>query len=115
MFSKFVFSSTPGNAPVPQDVSNPSQYQSGHSTQPLNGVSYSQSAPTGPPSSMSAYHTASGAPSSNPSQRHPEERVATPQLPVVSVGLILLHCFNFSHFIYILSIAWHEFSRKRAC
>ncbi|CEI88757.1 Putative Transcriptional corepressor [Rhizopus microsporus] len=79
--------STPGNAPVPQDVSNPSQYQSGHSTQPLNGVSYSQSAPTGPPSSMSAYHTASGAPSSNPSQRHPEERVATPQLPVVSHGM----------------------------
>ena len=70
-------------APVPQDVSNPSQYQSGqHNGQPLNGASYSQSAPTGPPSSMSAYHTAVG--SSNSSR--PDERVSTPQLPVVNHG-----------------------------
>ncbi|KAG0940526.1 hypothetical protein G6F60_005506 [Rhizopus arrhizus] len=68
-----VQSNTPGNAPVPQDVSNPSQYQTGQ--QPLNGASYSQSAPSGPPSSMSAYH--------NPSQRllPPDERTNTPQLP----------------------------------
>ncbi|CAO3702566.1 unnamed protein product [Rhizopus stolonifer] len=73
-----VQSSTPGNAPVPQDVSNPSQYQTGH-TQPLNGASYSQSAPSGPPSSMAAYHTASGA-----SQPRPDERVPTPHLPVMN-------------------------------
>lgn len=70
---------TPGNAPVPQDVSNPSQYQTGQ--QPLNGASYSQSAPSGPPSSMSAYH--------NPSQRllPPDERTNTPQLPAVSIAI----------------------------
>ncbi|KAI8091265.1 uncharacterized protein B0P05DRAFT_568665 [Gilbertella persicaria] len=65
---------TAPNAPVPQDVSNPSQYQSG---QPMTG-SYSQSGPSGPPSSMSAYHTALG---SAHTQRA-EERVPTPQLPV---------------------------------
>ncbi|KAG1182633.1 hypothetical protein G6F36_009049 [Rhizopus arrhizus] len=71
--------STPGNAPVPQDVSNPSQYQTGHGTQPLNGASYSQSAPSGPPSSMSAYHTSSN---SAPSQRHAaDERASAPHLP----------------------------------
>ncbi|KAI8885159.1 TPR-like protein [Backusella circina FSU 941] len=68
-----------GSAPVPQDVNNPSQYQSGPNGQPLNGASYSQSAPAGPPSSMSAYHTAVGG-----SQRPNDERVSTPQLPVVN-------------------------------
>ncbi|KAI8365640.1 hypothetical protein EDC96DRAFT_462923, partial [Choanephora cucurbitarum] len=74
-------SSSSTSAPVPQDVSNPSQYQSGQSSQSqsqslsLSGA-YGQSAPTGPPSSMSAYHTALG------NQPHrPDERVPTPQLP----------------------------------
>jgi tetratricopeptide (TPR) repeat protein len=91
-----------GSAPVPQDVSNPSQYQSGgqtsagatgHNGQPLNGASYSQSAPTGPPSSMSAYHTAGV---SNTSTRAPlnDERVSTPQLPVVNVSRSLTYYFN---------------------
>jgi hypothetical protein len=77
---------------VPQDVSNPSQYQSGG--QPLTGASYSQSAPTGPPSSMSAYHTAMGgsASNSNPPPRLNDERVPTPQLPVVSVSIT--HAFD---------------------
>ncbi|EPB84415.1 glucose repression mediator protein [Mucor circinelloides 1006PhL] len=82
--SQNVQSSQPGSAPVPQDVSNPSQYQSGgHNGQPLSGASYSQSAPTGPPSSMSAYHTALGG-GNAPPLRPNDERVPTPQLPVVN-------------------------------
>lgn len=71
-----------GSAPVPQDVVNPSQYQSGNNSgQPLGGGSYSQSGPSGPPISMSAYQIGAGSSSSNP-QRLNEERVSTPQLPV---------------------------------
>lgn len=55
----------------------------------MTGASYSQSAPTGPPSSMSAYHTAMGGSAStnsnNPPPRLNDERVPTPQLPVVNV------------------------------
>lgn len=83
--SQNVQSSQPGSAPIPQDVSNPSQYQSGHNGQPLSGASYSQSAPTGPPSSMSAYHTALGSGSNAPLRpNNNDERVPTPQLPVVN-------------------------------
>ncbi|KAI8874619.1 hypothetical protein K501DRAFT_101373 [Backusella circina FSU 941] len=74
----YIYSAT--STPVPQDVSNPSQYQNGPNGQPLNGASYSQSAPAGPPSSMSAYHTAIG----GGSQRPNDERVSTPQLPIVN-------------------------------
>lgn len=76
---------SPGSAPTPQDVSNPSQYQSGHNGQPLSGSSYNQSGPSGPPSSMSAYHTSSNS-NNPPTQRlSNDERVPTPQLPVVSI------------------------------
>ncbi|KAI8052687.1 hypothetical protein BDF21DRAFT_173334 [Thamnidium elegans] len=79
-----------GSAPAPQDVVNPSQYQSGSNGQSLNGASYSQSAPTGPPSSMSAYQIGAGntVAGTNP-QRLNEERVTTPQLPV-TVSLVFL-------------------------
>ncbi|KAL0094606.1 hypothetical protein J3Q64DRAFT_1629680 [Phycomyces blakesleeanus] len=75
-----------GSAPVPQDVSNPSQYQNGPGAQPLNGPSsYGQSAPSGPPSSMSAYHTAA----SN-SQSRVDDRAPIPQLPIVRLMRLII-------------------------
>ncbi|KAI8355144.1 hypothetical protein BD560DRAFT_484455 [Blakeslea trispora] len=76
-------------APVPQDVSNPTQYQSGQPSQqqqqqqqqqPLSlSSAYGQSAPTGPPSTLG-------------SQPHrPDERVPTPQLPVVNHPMMGSH------------------------
>ncbi|KAG0171746.1 glucose repression mediator protein [Apophysomyces sp. BC1034] len=68
-------SQSSGAAPTPQDVQNPGQYQNGSSLHSLNGASYSQSAPSGPPSSMAAYHAAS-----RTSQRPGDERTPTPRL-----------------------------------
>ncbi|KAF7728616.1 glucose repression mediator protein [Apophysomyces ossiformis] len=48
-----------GSAPIPQDVSNPSQYQNGPSAQPLNGAPYGHSSGPGAATSVAAYHTAS--------------------------------------------------------
>ncbi|ORZ11911.1 hypothetical protein BCR42DRAFT_332193 [Absidia repens] len=70
----------PGSAPTPQDVSNPSQYQSGPNAQPLNGPSYGQTtAPSGPPNGMSAYQTGP-----TPPQQRSEDRGPPPHLPMVS-------------------------------
>ncbi|KAI8376261.1 uncharacterized protein BYT42DRAFT_498646 [Radiomyces spectabilis] len=105
-------SQTAGNAPVPQDVSNPSQYQNGANAQPLNGAGYGQSAPSGPPASMSAYHTAVGG-----SQRPPvDDRVPTPQLPMVNhVSCVPSFFFLCSNFVCSWNhyVAWHAWSRRQ--
>ncbi|KAI7871531.1 hypothetical protein BDF14DRAFT_1762076 [Spinellus fusiger] len=81
-------SQSTGGVPTPQDVSNPSQYQSGPTAQPLNGPSsYRQSAPSGPPSSMSAYHTAA-----NNAQPRGEDRALMPIL-LMSLCWVLLATF----------------------
>ncbi|ORX50118.1 TPR-like protein [Hesseltinella vesiculosa] len=66
----------PGNAPPPQDVSNPSQYQPNANAQPLNGAYGQGSAPSGPPNAMNAYHT-----STNPAGQRVEDR-GPPPLPM---------------------------------